>query len=88
MKKGARQAPVNFFIPVAGQGFRRQFQPRGYGLLFRIFGIILIINEYESEVPVDPGGKFCYGRGILKIMVTNHPGIPPRQSTGALSYID
>jgi hypothetical protein len=57
-------------------------------LLFSIFGIILISHEYESEVPVDPGGKFCYGRGILKLMVASHPGIPPRRATGALSYID
>jgi hypothetical protein len=54
-------------------------------LLFRIFGIMLINDKYGSEVPVDPEGKFCYGRGILKMRVTNHPGIPPRQSTGALS---
>jgi hypothetical protein len=57
----------------------------GYRLLFFPIGIILIIR---LNVPVDPQGKFCYGRGILKTMVTSHPGIPPRQPTGAASPID
>jgi hypothetical protein len=53
-----------------------------------MIGINLIMIIYDSDVPVDPEGKFCYGRGILKITVTSHPGIPPRQSTGAHSPMD
>jgi hypothetical protein len=40
------------------------------------------------DVPVDPQEKFCYGRGILNMTVTSHPGISPRQPTGAASPID
>ena len=61
------------------------FTPRGYRLLFSTIGIMLV---KRLEVPVDPKGKFCYGRGILKILVTSLPGIPPRLSSGAPSPID
>jgi hypothetical protein len=70
---------------MAGQCSRFPSHPRGYRLLFSTIGIILI---KRLDVPVDPEGKFCYGRGILKITVTSHPGISPRQSTGAPSPID
>jgi hypothetical protein len=53
-----------------------------------LIGIMLNIINEEPDVPVDPEGKFCYGRGILKIMVITHPGIPPRQPTGAILLLD
>jgi len=62
-----------------------QFHPGGYRLLFSTIGIMLI---KRLNVPVDPKGKFCYGRGILKMTLTSHPGNPPRQPTGAASPID
>jgi hypothetical protein len=71
--------------PRAGHGSRSHFYPRGYRLLFITIGIMLI---KRPNVTVDPKGKFCYGRGILKMMVTSHPGIQPRQPTGAASPID
>jgi hypothetical protein len=62
-----------------------QMAGRCYRLLFTRIGIMLI---KEVDVPVDPKGKFCYGRGILKMTVTSHPGISPHQSSGAPSPID
>jgi len=53
-----------------------------------IIGIMFDIIKKESDVPVDPEGKFCYGRGILKLMVITHPGIPPWQSAGAAFLLD
>ena len=76
--------PLSLF-QMAGQCSRSPSQPRGYRLLFSTIGIMLI---EELDVPVDPKGKFCYGRGILKMTVTSHPGISPHQSSGAPSPID
>jgi hypothetical protein len=57
-------------------------------LLFILVGIMLNIIKYLPDLPVDPDGKFCYGRGILKIVVTTLPGIAPRRPAGAALALD
>ena len=83
--RGAACVSSGLSPPGSRSRFPVPFSPRGYWLLFITIGIMLIMR---LNVPVDPKGKFCYGRGILKIMVTSHPGIPARQPTGAASPID
>ena len=49
-----------------------------------IIGIMLKYNYSWPDVPVDPQGKFCYGRDILKQqMVISRLLTTPCQSAGA-----